>query len=145
MNDALSGRLGGQYVTAAYLFIDRAACLMRYSAAGHPPLLRWSAGQRRTLRLEENGLPLGLVEGTRYLQLECPVERGDRFVLYTDGLVEAANAAGEFFGLERVEAAATAGAALSAETLANKLLDEMSGWAGPTRGDDLTLVVVDCA
>ena len=145
MNEALSGQLGGQYVTAAFLFIDRAAGLMRYAAAGHPPLLRWSAGQHRTQRLEENGLPLGLMDGVRYQQLECPVEPGDRFVLYTDGLVEAANAEGEFFGLERVEAAAAAGAGLSAERLANKLLDEMTAWAGPTAGDDLTLVVVDCA
>jgi sigma-B regulation protein RsbU (phosphoserine phosphatase) len=145
MNEALSGQLGGQYVTAAYLFIDREAGLMRYGGAGHPPLLHWSASQRLSAQLEENGLPLGLMDVAHYRQLERPIVSGDRFTLYTDGLVEAANAADEFFGLERVKAAVTACVNLPADTLANTLLDQMTAWAGPTAGDDLTLVVVDCA
>jgi sigma-B regulation protein RsbU (phosphoserine phosphatase) len=145
MNQALSGQLGGQYVTAAYLFIDREAGLMRYGAAGHPPLLRSFADRRLAEPLEENGLPLGLMDAAHYTQVEHPLRSGDRFVLYTDGLVEAANEAGEFFGLERVKAIVTEAGDLSTNSVANKILEEMGDWAGANAGDDLTLVVVDCA
>ena len=40
MNETLCGRLAGQYVTAAYLFIDTRSRIIRYGAAGHPPMLR---------------------------------------------------------------------------------------------------------
>ena len=39
MNETLCGRLAGQYVTAAYLFIDTRSRMIRYGAAGHPPML----------------------------------------------------------------------------------------------------------
>jgi sigma-B regulation protein RsbU (phosphoserine phosphatase) len=144
MNQALSGRLGGQYVTAAYLFIDREAGLLRYGGAGHPPLLRGRRGEPPE-ELEDNGLPLGLMDGADYPQLERPLRAGDRCLLYTDGLFDATNAAGEFFGLDRVKAALVQGAALSADEAVDLLLDRMSDWAGTTAGDDLTIVVVDCA
>jgi sigma-B regulation protein RsbU (phosphoserine phosphatase) len=144
MNETLAGQLGGQYVTAAYLFLDREAGVMRYSAAGHPPLLRWRPDESRTHELEENGLPLGLMEVAHYQQLEQPLRAGDRFLLYTDGLVDATNAAGEFFSVERVKAAVAAGAALSTESVADLLLEKTRAWAVGTVADDLTLVLVDC-
>jgi sigma-B regulation protein RsbU (phosphoserine phosphatase) len=144
MNETLEGQLGGQYVTAAYLFLDCEAGVMRYSAAGHPPLLRWRPDESRTHELEENGLPLGLMAVAHYQQLEQPLRAGDRFLLYTDGLVDATNAAGEFFSVERVKAAVAAGAALSTESVADLLLEKTRAWAVGTVADDLTLVFVDC-
>ncbi len=117
---------------------------MRYSAAGHPPLLRWRPDESRTHELEENGLPLGLMEIAHYQQLEQPLRVGDRFLLYTDGLVDATNAAGEFFSVERVKAAVAAGAAFSTESVADLLLEKTRAWAVGTVADDLTLVLVDC-
>jgi sigma-B regulation protein RsbU (phosphoserine phosphatase) len=144
MNETLEGQLGGQYVTAAHLFLDREAGVMRYSAAGHPPLLRWSPNESRTHELEENGLPLGLMEVAHYQQLEQPLLAGDRFLLYTDGLVDATNAAGEFFSVDRVKATVAAGAALSTESVADLLLEKTRAWAVGNVADDLTLVLVDC-
>ena len=89
MNQTLGAQLGGQYVTAAYLFVDREAGLMRYGAAGHPPLLRWRPTRGRPWELAENGLPLGMMDVAEYRQMEQPLRRGDRFLLYTDGLADA--------------------------------------------------------
>jgi phosphoserine phosphatase RsbU/P len=144
MHETLRGQLGGQYVTAAYLYLDREAGVMRYSAAGHPPLLRWRRGETQTRELEENGLPLGLMEVADYQQLEQPLRAGDRFLLYTDGLVDATNAAGDFFSVERVKATVAANAGLPAESVADLIVETTRGWAGGTADDDLTLVLVDC-
>jgi len=144
MNETLAGRLGGQYVTAAYLFLDREAGLMRYSAAGHPPLLRWRREAPRPSEIEENGLPLGMMDVAEYRQLEQPLADGDRFLLYTDGLVEAANKAGEFFTLERVKEGVAASAGLGTERVADLILQSTRAWADGVAADDLTVVVIDC-
>jgi sigma-B regulation protein RsbU (phosphoserine phosphatase) len=143
MNEALCGRLGGQYVTAAYLFIDARSGLIRYAAAGHPPMLCLSQGDREVREVEKNGLILGFASATDYEELEQPLESGDRLLLYTDGLVEAENAADEFFGLERVKTGLAAGAALPPEAALDALLNTMDVWSGRPAGDDLTTVLVD--
>ena len=71
MNATLLGQLGGQYVTAAYLFLDREAGLFRYGAAGHPPLLYWPRGSEPR-EVEENGLPLGLMDIAQYAAGRAP-------------------------------------------------------------------------
>jgi sigma-B regulation protein RsbU (phosphoserine phosphatase) len=144
MNETLTGQLGGQYVTAAYLFLDREAGVMRYSGAGHPPLLRWRANEQQAHEILENGLPLGLMEVAHYEELEQPLQVGDRFLLYTDGLVDATNAAGDYFSIEGVSAVVAAGAGLSTEKLADLILERTRVWAAATAADDLTLVLVDC-
>ena len=67
----------------------------------------------------------------------------DRFLLYTDGLIEAANADEDLFGLERLEESLAAAAGLPADAAANALLSAVDAWSGRAPGDDLTLVVVD--
>jgi sigma-B regulation protein RsbU (phosphoserine phosphatase) len=144
MNETLAGRLGSQYVTAAYLFLDGDAGLMRYSAAGHPPLLRWRRDEAGAQEIEENGLPLGMMDVAEYRQLEQPLRAGDRFLLYTDGLVDATNGAGEFYTIERVKEAVAAGAGLATDRVADLIVARTRGWADEVAADDLTIVLVDC-
>ena len=145
MNRTLCGNLQGHFVTAAYLFLDLEAGRMRYAAAGHPPLFWWSASRRETREIAENGLMLGVFEGAAYAAVEQTVAAGDRFLLYTDGLVEAANEADEFFGKDRVRAVLADKTSAEPERCAGRLLDEVKHWAGHHRGrapdDDLTLLV----
>lgn len=147
MNRALTGNAKGQFVTAAYLFLDRGQGKMRYASAGHPPLLWWRAAERRVEAVTQNGLALGLRASARYQCLERAVAAGDRLLLYTDGLLEAMNEGQEQYGEERVRAAMEESADSDAETCATALLDGLARWAGHDRGrspeDDLTLVVVD--
>ena len=144
MNRTLQGQLAGQYATAAYLFLDREACVMRYAAAGHPPLLLWRSAEARASEIQENGLPLGMMETTSYREVEQPLQAGDRFVLYTDGLLEGTNAAGEFFDMARVKAAIADGARRPPDAAADLIVARTQGWTRGKAADDLTLVVVDC-
>lgn len=103
LNRILSGQLRGQFITAAYLWLDLDKRMALYSAAGHPPLIRWRAGALE--RIECNGLLFGVTPDSDYPVRAMPLSAGDRFLLYTDGVVEPENSAGESFGdhaLERV-------------------------------------------
>jgi phosphoserine phosphatase RsbU/P len=143
LNETLWDQLGGQYVTAAYLFIDTRSALMRYAAAGHPYMVHLTHGGQDVREIEKNGLALGFMRDARYEELELPLETGDRLLLYTDGLTEAENASEDFFGLERVKIALTAGVALAPDAAADALLNTMDAWSGRPVADDLTIVLVD--
>ncbi len=143
MNETLCGRLGGQYVTAAYLFIDIRSRTIRYGAAGHPPMLRSSRANGRVDEVEQNGLILGFAQSQGYTELEGPLRSGERFLLYTDGLTEACNADDDFFGLERLKASLAAASGRHSDGATDDLLAAVDRWSGQPPGDDLTLVLVD--
>jgi sigma-B regulation protein RsbU (phosphoserine phosphatase) len=143
MNETLCGRLGGQYVTASYLFVDTASHVIRYGAAGHPPMLRLARASGSVDQLEQNGLLLGFSARAPYGELEQPLRKRERFLLYTDGLIEAANAADDLFGLERLEPALAACAHLSPDAAADGLMQTVDTWSGQAPADDLTLLLVD--
>lgn len=103
INETLSGKLKGQFVTAAYVVIDINRGAVRYSAAGHPALFWRHGSDGRVSEILQKGLVLGARRISVYTAMEVPFERGDRLLLYTDGLVEARNAAGEQFGAERLK------------------------------------------
>jgi hypothetical protein len=70
-----------------------------------------------------------------------------RFFLYTDGIIEAANAAGDLFGWSRFKEFITSHASLSVGNCADALIQHISSWSGrhldDALDDDLTLIVAD--
>jgi len=146
MNEILSGKLQGQFVTAAYLYLDLEENRLRYSAAGHPPLLWWRSGLGRVEAIEQNGLVLGLFARAPYTAREEAIDKGDRFLLYTDGIVEATNGTEEFFGQDRLSESIVESKKLAADGAAAHILETLSVWSrrvGIDQEDDLTLLCVD--
>ena len=140
MSQTLHGQLGGQFVTAMCLHIDGPGGRAAYAGAGHPPILHWRAADRRLEPLASAGILMGVVPAT-YESGFVPLAAGDRLVVYTDGVLEAANAAGEFFGDARFHAVVSTGGPRPADAI----LAEMTRWVAPRQGfdDDVTLVVVE--
>ncbi len=144
LDAALGSELKGQFVSAAYLWIDTERRIARYSAAGHPPLLRWCEGCRELGRVESNGLLMGVMSGSSYPACEFPLAAGDRLLLYTDGLTEAENFHREQFGDMALEGFLKYHARSSAEELSNRLVAEVGAWqATDAAQDDLTLIVIN--
>ena len=140
----LSSHLRGQFVSAAYLWMDTANGVARYSAAGHPPLLHWSASTAKLTRVESNGLLFGVLPDCEYPACDIPMAAGDRFLLYTDGVTEPENAAGEAFGENRLEQIMREGGSANASEMSARLVSGVRQWqAAPSAQDDITLLVVD--
>ena len=98
MNRRIVGRLTDGFVTCQVLRInEKGECAL--ANAGHlAPFLN-----RNEIALEGT-LPLGLVPEARYESIHLKIEVGDRLTLFTDGLLEARNPAGEVYGFERMAA-----------------------------------------
>jgi sigma-B regulation protein RsbU (phosphoserine phosphatase) len=143
VNRTLMDANAAGFVTAAWAHLDVAAGRMAYAAAGHPPLLVWRAATGAVERVTENGLLMGAFADATYTEVERPLASGDRLLLYTDGVMEAANASDEEFGLDRLEAALAETASLELAAQADAILARLAAWRGavPQR-DDVTLVLI---
>lgn len=143
LNSILFSQSLDQFATAAYLWLDTENGKALYSAAGHPPLLRWREGKLE--RVESNGVMFGVIPDADYPVLDLPICPGDRFLLYTDGVIEPENARGEPFGDGRLEEVVRSHHPRSPSELSDQLLSEIRHWqpASLPQQDDITLIVID--
>ena len=112
--------------------------------AGHLFPYRLRAGSPPQSLDAAVGLPLGALPLPGYRAVSLAVQPGDRFVLHTDGIVEATAPDGTLFGFERLEALLTQEGHRPAPALTALILAAVREWRGPARpADDLTLVIVD--
>jgi Stage II sporulation protein E (SpoIIE) len=86
-----------------FCFVDCDAGRLHFGLAGHPAILRFSAKTNEVAQLECSNFPLGIIPDAEFATAEVRTEEGDVLALYTDGLLEAANAAGEEFGIKGLE------------------------------------------
>jgi len=96
------------------------------------------------IEIAENGLMLGAFDFATYQTRSHPLQPGDRLLLYTDGIVEAANSAGEFFGQDNLWKLLRATSTFSAHRAADHIIDSVRRWA-KSQDDDLTVLVCDYA
>jgi sigma-B regulation protein RsbU (phosphoserine phosphatase) len=131
-----------QFATLLYGVLEVATGIFRYVAAGHEGPLHFPKGGVPVV-LESPGFPIGMAEEA-YEPHRVQLAIGDRLYLYTDGLTETMNGAGEAFGSERLVAAV---GRLAKEPLGKgveALLEEVDGWRGTERRqDDISLVALE--
>jgi len=130
----------GQYAT---LVVGRAwpDGKVEYVSAGHLPLLHVSASGVSSRRA--TGVPLGMFCTTDFPVCELTLAPGDTLLMYTDGLTEAFNKAGDEYGMRRVEALAARHTRTTPEEMLAACLEEMHSFSGGAKQtDDLTLLAL---
>lgn len=143
INSFLSDRSEhGKYATMFYSKLESSGQLT-YVNAGHcPPLLIHKTGEIE--KLEAASMPVGLLPEASFVPEQRALAPGDRLVLYTDGVTEAQNEAGEFFGRRRLREAVQRGNGATCAELHEAILSAILDFtAGAEQADDLTLVVVE--
>ena len=134
----------GLFVTLFYGLLDPASGTLTYCNAGHPPPYLVS-GERRAApeALYRTGMPLGVSEDSRWTRERVYLPPGGTLLLYTDGVLDAENAEGEFFGQERVQELLGDNFNRRAAEVQETLLAALYTFAGgEPQIDDLTLVVL---
>lgn len=130
------------FVTAFYGVYDPAARTLTYASAGHnPPRLKRCENGSLAQLDRARGLPLGIFPGQKYSQHTHQLVPGDQLVLYTDGITEAQNAAGQMFGLGRLDRVLE-NCAIGAPDLLKSVLAAVEEFtAGQPAHDDRTVLV----
>ncbi|MGB5879771.1 MAG: PP2C family protein-serine/threonine phosphatase, partial [Thermoanaerobaculia bacterium] len=115
---------------------------LSYASAGHnPALVVRASGEVEQLR--RTGLPLGLMESMGYEAGEARLLEGDTLIVYTDGIVEAANATGEEYGLDRLIQVCVESRSGSAAEIGGAIEQDLNGFVeAEPFADDCTLVLL---
>jgi len=128
-------------ITFFYGELDPSTGQLSYVNAGHnPPYLYDSSGSRR---LDSTGVVLGAVDGMPFAEASVELRDGARVLLFTDGIVEAANPADEEFGEERLERLIGEQGDLAPARLIDRAVADVIKFCGKTKpADDMTMMVV---
>jgi hypothetical protein len=131
----------GKFASLMFLRIDSAAGRLRFVNAGHmPPLIVSSSGLSE---LPKGNAALGLSSDTQFAERDVTLETGQSLLIYSDGLTEAQNEQGEFYGLERLKTLCRDCGSISAQSFGEKVVRSVSAFEGNARRtDDLSLVIL---
>ncbi len=133
---------GAKYATVFYCLVDETGLLNYVNAAHCPPLLVRADGATETL--DATGPPVGLLEGAQFELGQCRLSAGDRLVVYSDGVTEAQNGSGDFFGRKRLRQAVAASGGASCRMLHDAIQDAVATFTeGAPQSDDVTLLVLE--
>lgn len=145
----LQGEMGDRlfdlhrFVTLCYARFDFAARRLTFVDAGHMPTMHVSGADGLCREVKGMGCPLGFPFLPPYQEVTIDIGPGDVFLLFSDGLLEGANASREVFGLSRIASALTRRRAAPATDILDGLLAEFRGFvARESFHDDVSCVVV---
>jgi sigma-B regulation protein RsbU (phosphoserine phosphatase) len=145
LNEVLYGDLSGAelFISMFYMRYELASRRLSYANAGHNrPLLR-RQGALACAQLDAEGLIIGVQRQVRFEERSMVMEPGDSLFLYTDGVVEAQDVRGEFFGLTRLCQRVGVHRSLASEAMLQAVLEDLRGFCG--KGgfqDDVSMVAV---
>jgi len=134
---------GHKYLTLFLALLDSQSNRIHYINAGHnPPVLLRANGEMQML--EEGGTVLGLLPNVRYARAQTEINPGDVLLLYTDGITEASNPAGDDYDIGgMIESVKALGPGASPGVILERILGDVQKFAaGAPQADDQTLVVI---
>jgi serine phosphatase RsbU (regulator of sigma subunit) len=147
LNRLLFRELSGvdMFITAQLVFVDTSEQRLVTASAGHCPMLLGNDAQVSVKVVSPEGLPLGILPDTTFHPHTETFSANTRILLYTDGLTEARNPDGEFFGQDRLMEwfQRSLRQAHSAEQMKAELAGELDSFQGPAAiQDDQTFLIM---
>jgi serine phosphatase RsbU (regulator of sigma subunit) len=143
INRFLNERTEGAKYAAIFYCLLQSGGRLRYTNAGQSaPLLLSRDG--RYEYLETTSVPVGLLPEAEFIVAERQLAPGDRLVLYSDGVTEAQNSSGEFFGRKQLREIAVRHAADGCDALLSTILTAVKTFVDSApQADDITLVIIE--
>lgn len=132
-----------KFVTLLCLVLDPPTGKVEIVNAGHmAPLWLKSDGTVEEPGDEASGVPIGILEGFEYEQANIVLKRGDRLILYTDGINEAPSTDGHMFGIDRLQEMVSDSQG-SLQATGEQIISEVRQWIlGTQQADDMCLVAI---
>lgn len=137
----------GSFISATFFVINTEKKMVRYSRAGHCPVLYYHAATDSVEYLKDKGIALGMVRNKSYANFiqpnEFPYRSGDIMVLYTDGITEAKDKKGEEFGYDRLSQFLLEVKTNDPRQIQEHLINKLYEFSGTSNiNDDYTTMIV---
>jgi sigma-B regulation protein RsbU (phosphoserine phosphatase) len=145
LNELLHDDLSGAelFITMFYVRYDTRRRLLSYANAGHNPPLIFRDGSATCVELDAEGLILGVKRRVDFEEKNIELRPGDVVLLYTDGITEARNPDGEFFGASRLCALLSDNSGREADEIIDVILANVESFSGGNAlDDDISMVVL---
>jgi sigma-B regulation protein RsbU (phosphoserine phosphatase) len=135
------------FISMAYVILDHKRDGVTLSRAGHDAPILYRGATQTSTAVKPPGMVLGIDSGSVFDRVTgdftLALERGDCLLLYTDGVTEALDAAGNEFGFERMNECVKASAAKGAPAVIARVIDELRSFVGShPQNDDITLIAI---
>jgi len=124
----------GMYLTMIYLVCDRKSRMLKVASAGHNPAYLY--GSSATVSIDATGPPIGWDVDDSWTVSEYLLSKGDKILLYTDGLVEIRNSEGEYF---HEDIFSGVDSSFTVQELLDKVLNAADSFCNGVFEDDLTI------
>lgn len=143
LNQRISGLTSDRFITMIMVVLNPATNEVIIVNAGHmAPIVRRANGQLEEPGHDAAGLPLGVVDDFEYEQATAQIEPGDLLAMYTDGINESSDPAGEMYGIDQIRRR-IAGTLNTPELVGNDIVQDVRRFlAGRPQDDDMCLVCV---
>ncbi len=146
LNKDLCNNIKENYITAAYALVDTKNKTITVSSAGHwPPLLIHNNGS--IFNNWPKGFPIGWIEDTQYEETTVTYTTGDKFLLYTDGIIEVKNPHNKIYGFEQLTEYTSHNYLKDPQSFTNDLINSLYTWGKMDRSDsfkdDVTLIIAE--
>lgn len=133
----------GLFISVFLLRYDRQRRRLSYTNGGHHPVIWYQAKSNRFVKLDANGLLLGVLPEVDFGEKTVVLQPGDLLIMYTDGVIEASDANGNLFGYNRIEKLIAANSALPVRELVDKIFREVQLFSNSSdQADDITLQIM---
>lgn len=144
VNDRLcAGNENGMFVTAWIGVLSLSTGVLTYVNAGHNAPLIGNLKEGYSYLTEDSGLVLAGMEGVTYVRREQQLASGDILFLYTDGVTEMNDAAGNLYGEERLKTLLDGSGEAEPEKLAERVMKDIRNYQGSAEQfDDVTMLVI---
>ena len=147
INNTMYNYVGGQFITACYIFLDLEKRTAHQVSAGHWPALLLRNKDKHIDLHRNNGMPFGWVEDTSYSTSQFELTANDRLILYTDGIVESRDKNGKMFGEKQFHQLIRNNSDKKPEAFISSIMDEVRHWSSLKEDenfeDDVTLLIID--
>lgn len=140
LNQEFSNYLNlGEYFTSFYGIYFHKEKKFVYTNANHPAPLLLRHSTREIIPLSSRGFFVGIFKDTQFEEKEVVLEKNDRILFFTDGILEAKNAAGEEFGIQRIKEVYLREYRTTVTGMLEALMQAVNRFSGRLLEDDLTL------
>lgn len=143
INNMLCEKMADNYVTAFYCIFDPKTLTMKYSNAGHVYPILYRRRDKSVTQIEAVGGVIGVIDSLSYEQKEIQLEKGDRIIIYTDGLTEAHNERREIYGKNNLMEFMKNNNNYVLEEFIYRLYEDVNNFREGELSDDIAIIGID--